>query len=90
MARLLRNGAVTQNGVQGVLVTGSALHLLDKILNFGATWLGLDRLLLEPLSGAPQILGNRLSGWRGETGVIVESDFLLLLLLFLTGKVPVV
>ena len=56
-----------------------AFHLPETLLP-KVTRLGLDRLLLEPLPGAPLIQGNRLSRWRGETGVLEMSDILLVFL----------
>ena len=65
---------MTRDGIGSVQIASPALHLLDTILNLKVTWLRLDRLLLEPLPGAPLIQGNMLSRRRGETGVMEMSD----------------
>ena len=52
LAHLLGFGAVTRDGVRSVLMAGSVLSLLDKLLDSLISRLKLEGLLLKLLSGA--------------------------------------
>ena len=71
IAHLLGFGAVTRDGVRSVLMGGSALSLLDELLDSLISGLKLEGPRLELLSGAPLTQGNRLSRQRGDMGPVL-------------------